>query len=117
MSASEARTNRENARLRADLKTITNALLMVLSNTLLEADGHDWRICDQPSCILARTALKKIKLEGPKMPLEEIKRRIELASRRIAELKFRKDRASILELDMHEHDLKLLMEMLKKWKP
>lgn len=33
---------------------IRTALIMVLGSELMERDGHDWRTCEQPSCVIAR---------------------------------------------------------------
>jgi hypothetical protein len=42
------------------------ALTMVLSNSLLETNGHDWRTCDELSCRLARAAIARA--EGREVP-------------------------------------------------
>ncbi len=43
--------------LRDRVRLMEEALQAVLSSTLLEAGGHDWRICSELSCVMARTAL------------------------------------------------------------
>lgn len=40
--------------LKVEKEQIRAALAMVLGSTLMEADGHDWRTCEQPSCMIAR---------------------------------------------------------------
>lgn len=40
-----------------DLRDHRVVLLMVLSSTLMEAGGHDWRTCPEPSCLAARRLL------------------------------------------------------------
>ena len=41
----------------ARLREVRTALRMVLGSTLMEADDHDWMTCEQPSCVMARSAL------------------------------------------------------------
>ncbi len=43
--------------LRERVRTMEEALRAVLSSALLEAGGHDWRTCSEPSCVMARAAL------------------------------------------------------------
>lgn len=47
------------ARLISAAPDLLAALHLVLASTLMEADGHDWRTCDQPSCKIARAAIAK----------------------------------------------------------
>lgn len=44
-------------RFKEDNFKLREALLMVLGSTLMEADGHDWSTCEQPSCMFARATL------------------------------------------------------------
>ena len=51
------------------------------------------------------------------MTIEEMKARIELSYIRLEQLKSMKDRASLYEKEMHEHDIRLLIQMMKEWRP
>lgn len=50
---------RADALLIAAAPDLLQALKMVLANDMLSDGSHDWRTCDQPSCLMARLAIEK----------------------------------------------------------
>jgi len=53
-----AEMNGNEEKLRDRCSELEQALFMVLCSTLVSTDEHDWRNCKQPSCVVARKALK-----------------------------------------------------------
>ena len=60
---------------------------------------------------------KDLTILGDCVTIEEMKARIELSYIRLEQLKSMKDRASLYEKEMHEHDIRLLIQMMKEWRP
>lgn len=48
-----------NARLISAAPDLLIALKMLLNSNLINKGDHEWTTCNQPSCIIARTALNK----------------------------------------------------------
>lgn len=49
---------RENAALVESAPLLLFALKTVLNSTFLKENNHDWRICDNGSCVIAKEALE-----------------------------------------------------------
>lgn len=57
----EFHDSKKNADLMAAAPDLLVALEMVLASIYLDVDGHQWRTCNQPSCVMARAAIIKAK--------------------------------------------------------